>query len=152
MLIAPYTEDKKQSLFAFTDDVFKELGKEFEPQGRHSFYNDIQSNFELFSCLTENNEVKGTVALKKIDEETVELKAMYLKKELRGKGYGKKLIQHAIEQAKKNNYKTILLDSQSRYKAALSLYKQDGFQETQRYNDNRYADVFMRLDLEQKEA
>ena len=148
MLIAPYTEDKKQSLFAFTDEVFKELGKEFEPRGRHSFYNDIQSNFELFSCLTENNEVKGTVALKKIDEETVELKAMYLKKELRGKGYGKKLIQHAIDQAKQLKYKTILLDSQSRYKAALSLYRQYGFQETQRYNDNKYADVFMRLDLE----
>ena len=46
--MVPYEEKLKDSVFAFTEKCFEELGKKFEPDGRHSFYNDIEGYFEVF--------------------------------------------------------------------------------------------------------
>ena len=151
MKIVPYKETYKNSVFEFTDICFKELGKEFEPTGRHSFYNDIETTFEVFYCVISetdmDNNVFGTVGLKKIDNDTVELKAFYLHKQLRGKGLGKTMLETAISKAKELGYKSIVLDSVSKYKAAQRLYEKAGFVNTDRYNDNQYADIFMKLEL-----
>ena len=42
MEIIDYSDEYKQSVFEFTDRCFAELGKRFEPEGRHGFYNDNQ--------------------------------------------------------------------------------------------------------------
>lgn len=142
-----YDDSYKQGVFDFTDRCFQEIGKKFEPSGRHGFYNDIENVFEVFYCLTADDKVIGTVALKKIDEYTVELKALYLDSGYRGKGYGSRLMDKAVSEAKVRGFKSIVLDSMSKYKDALRLYEKYGFRNTERFNDNEYADVFMRLDL-----
>lgn len=146
--LIPYNDSYKQQVFDFTCTCFEELGKKFEPSGRHSFYNDIDNEFEVFFCLVDQEKVIGTVALKKVDDYTVELKAMYLDRNYRGKGLGRKLMDKAVDEARCLGYKCIVLDSKSQYKVALRLYEKTGFKLTERYNDNVYADVFMRLDLE----
>ena len=142
-----YNDSYKQGVFAFTAGCFEELGKSFEPEGRHSFYNDIEKEFEVFYCLLDNDEVIGTVALKKIDDHTVELKSLYLDSRYRGKGLGSRMMRRVIDDAKERRYKSIVLDSMSQYKDARKLYERFGFRDTGRYNDNAYADVFMRLEL-----
>ena len=142
-----YDSSYKQRIFEFTDKCFTELGKKFEPDGRHSFYNDIEKEFVSFYCVTDHGNVVGTVGLKKIDEDTVELKALYLDKEYRGQGLGARLMTEAVETAKKRGYKSIVLDSMKKYESARKLYGQFGFKDTERYNDNAMADVFMKLDL-----
>lgn len=142
-----YDDAYKQRVFAFTDKCFEELGKNFEPSGRHAFYNDIENAFEAFYCLIDKDNVIGTVALKKIDDYTVELKALYLDSSYRGKGLGSRMIKKVIDEAKNRGFKRIVLDSMSQYKEALRLYGKFGFRDTERYNDNVYADVFMKLEL-----
>ena len=44
MRMVLYDRAYKQQVFDFTKDCFEELGKSFEPDGRHSFYNDIENN------------------------------------------------------------------------------------------------------------
>lgn len=152
MDLIPYSEEYKQRLFDFTGKCFEEIGKKFEPSGRHSFYNDIGSSFDVFYCLTDEEKVIGSVALKKIDDDTAELKAMYLDSDHRGKGLGRRLMEKILEEAEIRGYRSIVLDSMSQYKAALKLYEKTGFKQTERYNDNIYADVFMRLDLQTKQV
>ena len=147
MELVQYKEEYKQRVFDFADRCFEELGKEFEPEGRHYFYNDIEKSFEVFYCLLDEEKVIGTVALKKIDEYTVELKSLYLDKSYRGQHLGSRLINVAIDEARKLGYKSIVLDSMSKYKEALRLYEKCGFKNTERFNDNIYADVFMKTDL-----
>ena len=143
----PYDASYKQRVFEFTGRCFEELGKKFEPSGRHAFYNDIENAFEAFYCLIDKDNVIGTVALKKIDEYTVELKALYLDSSYRGKGLGSRLINTVIDEAKNRGFKSVVLDSMSQYKDALRLYEKCGFKDIERYNDNAYADVFMKLEL-----
>jgi len=148
VLLIPYSDWYKESLFEFTHRCFAELGKAFEPDGRHSFYNDISDSFASFYCLIKDDIVIGSVGIKKMNDEEAELKALYLDSEFRGMGYGKKLLNKAIESAGELGFKGIFLDSMSQYKDALRLYERSGFVMTERFNDNPYADVFMRLELE----
>ena len=115
---------------------------------RNLNHNDIETYFDVFFCLVLDDKVVGTVGLKKINDDTAELKALYLLKDLRGQGFGFKLINSVIDKAKEKGYKLILLDSMSKYKEALKLYEKVGFIKTERYNDNQYADVFMKLVLD----
>lgn len=88
MEIVHYSEKLKQNVFCFTDACFSELGKKFEPEGRHAFYSNIEKAFEVFFCLTSDDDrVIGTVALKKLDDNTAELKALYLDSRYRGQGW-----------------------------------------------------------------
>ena len=141
--IVVYTDELKDGVFAFTTECFVEIGKAFEPDGRHSFYNDIENNFDRFWCLVSDGRVLGTAGIRKEDDDCAELKAMYLSNELRGKGFGYKLLDVAMKYAKERGYKRVVLDSMSRYEAALRLYEKYGFKRIERYNDNVKADVFM---------
>lgn len=141
--LVKYSDQLKENVFSFTDICFRELGKAFEPEGRHSFYNDIDREFDSFWCLVSTDRVIGTVAIKKIDERTAELKALYLLSEFRGKGFGFLLLDKAVKFAKEESYQRIVLDSMSQYAEAIRLYERYGFRITERYNDNPYADVFM---------
>ncbi|MBR4759315.1 MAG: GNAT family N-acetyltransferase [Lachnospiraceae bacterium] len=141
--IVSYDGSLKDAVFEFTDKCFQELGKRFEPEGRHSFYNRIETEFDGFWCLLSGDDVIGTVAIKRINETTAELKALYLSADYRGKGFGYQLLDQAVSAAKNKGYHRIVLDSMSRYEAALRLYERYGFSYTDRYNDNAYADVFM---------
>ncbi|MBO4846252.1 MAG: GNAT family N-acetyltransferase [Lachnospiraceae bacterium] len=141
--VVEYDDKMKEDVFAFTDSCFKKIGKAFETEGRHSFYENIKGGFDMFWCLTSYKEVSGTVAIKHIDDETAELKALYLSDELRGKGYGFRLLDTAVNFSKDRGYKRVVLDSMSEYDDALRLYERYGFKYTDRYNDNIHADVFM---------
>ncbi len=147
MRMVLYDRAYKQQVFDFTKECFDELGKSFEPDGRHSFYNDIENKFIAFYVSLKDDTVIGTVALKKFDHDTAELKSLYLRKEYRGRGYGKQLLDTVIKKARKESFRYIVLDSMSKYKAALGLYESIGFVPIDRYNDNTYADIFMRLEL-----
>ena len=47
--IEPYTNVLRKGVFDFTERCFSELGKRFEPIGRHSFYNDIENEFGIIN-------------------------------------------------------------------------------------------------------
>ena len=145
--IIVYHDDLKSEVFRFTGDCFKELGKSFDPYGRHNFYHEIDSCFERFWCLADEDEVKGTVAIKKLNDTTAELKALYVDSSLRGQGWGYKLLDEAVSFARENGFSRVVLDTMSQYKDASRLYSRFGFTQIERYNDNPFADVFMQIVL-----
>ena len=143
--IVPYNDSFKQQVFDFTDKCFEELGKKFEPDGRHEFYNHIDTHFERFWCLTDNGTVLGSVAIRRFSEDTAELKALYLSEHLRSQGYGRKLFDTAISYAREQRYARVVLDSMKSYVSARRLYDSYGFREIESYNGNTFAEVFMEL-------
>lgn len=65
-------------------------------------------------------------------------------------GIVKLLIDTIIGEARTSDFKTIVLDSMKQYKEARKLYEKCGFTDCSRYNDNTYADVFMKLELKKE--
>ncbi len=62
------------------------------------------------------------------DENTCELQRMFLKKEARGLGLGKKLLELCLIKAKEFGYRLVYLETLSDMHAAISLYKSFGFE------------------------
>ena len=145
--LVEYSDELKDEVFRFTSECFTELGKEFEPEGRHGFYKRISSYFAGFWWLVDSGRVVGTVAISRLDESTCELNSLYVDSSYRGQGLGFKLFDHAVVFARSSGFDRVVLDSMSKYESAGRLYRRYGFTDTDRYNDNVYADVFMEMKL-----
>jgi len=76
-----------------------------------------------------NHKVIGTVALKKVNNTTMELTKMAVDEAFQGHGAGTILCKSAIEKAKELQLRKVVLYTQSALKPALSIYKKLGFKE-----------------------
>lgn len=77
----------------------------------------------------DEDQILGTVALKKHNAETVELTKMGVYEHARNKGAGKVLIQAALDKAKTMGFKKIILYSNRKLENAIHLYRKTGFTE-----------------------
>lgn len=152
MEIVTFKEDMQKCLDHFFIQCFSAVGIPYSPEDRHADIANIEMNYMkngCFWCMIDENEIIGTVAIRVIDtkNQIVELKRMYVLPKLQGKGYGRRLLEHAIESARTQHYQKICLDTRKQFSAAQHLYRSAGFQETERYNDNEKADFFFELFL-----
>ncbi len=84
-------------------------------------------------CMLLNNEVVGTYALQRINEDEWELSKFTIKKSFRGKKLGKKLLQHAIQQAKILDARNLLLFTHINLYEATKLYRHAGFRDIEKH-------------------
>lgn len=78
----------------------------------------------------------GCAAIREFENNTGELKRMYLKPECRGLKLGEKLLELMIRKAKELSYAKLRLDTLPQMKEALQLYKRFGFTEIGSYRFN----------------
>lgn len=102
------------------------------------------------ACLLEdyNSTFFGCVAVRKLEAEVGEIKRMYLKPEWRGLGYGKVLLDIALEATKGLGYKKVRLDTLDTMTSAIAIYKKAGFYEIPQYRENPFENaVFMEKEV-----
>lgn len=146
--IREYNKKYENMLIDFLKQCLPESGRALDLNGRHKFYQDIENSFVAFWCVFDNNKIVGTVAVKELDKKKCELKSLYLLESHHGKGLGQSLLRQAVVFAKEVGYQEMYLDSLSTSKKALVLYRKAGFVQTEQYNQNEFADVFMVLNLQ----
>lgn len=97
----------------------------------------------------EDEKTAGCVALRKIDVEICEMKRLFVRREFRGSGLGKKLAETLIEEARAIGYRKMRLDTLSdKMPAAVRLYHALGFREIPPYYDSPIAStVYLELEL-----
>jgi putative acetyltransferase len=83
----------------------------------------------------------GSIALRRHDAHSCEMKRLYLRPEFLRKGFGKLMAKYIIQDARAIGYERILLDTLPSMQAAQSLYEKLGFQETAAYVFNPVAGV-----------
>jgi GNAT superfamily N-acetyltransferase len=96
-----------------------------------------------------DNEPAGTIAITKIDDQTCEMKRLYVSPLFRKHKIGVQLIKRALRQAKVLGYSTMRLDTLPKtMSAAYHLYLQLGFTPIEKYNGNATNGVvFLEKDL-----
>ena len=143
-----YMKENMAEVFLFMEHCLPESGRIFEPEGRHYVYKNIQENFLKFWCMYDGDKIIGTVAVRDLGDGKGEIKSLYLLNAYQGQGLGRKLFALAIQEAIYYGFKELYLDTiGANSKRAIEMYKRAGFTETEKYNDNPVADVFMKLVL-----
>ena len=89
---------------------------------------DRNSHEQVF-VLVRSDSVIGFIVLKPITADCIGLKRLYLASSERGRSFGKYLLNYAINFAKRKNFKFIRLETTSKFKEAVWLYKRNGFLE-----------------------
>ena len=83
-----------------------------------------------------NSDTAGCVALRRLNDETGEIKRLYVRPAFRSWGLGKHLIEAAIQAACRAGYNALRLDTLPSMAAAQGLYRKLGFTEILAYNSS----------------
>jgi putative acetyltransferase len=90
-----------------------------------------------FLVVLAGDRVVGTGALRRIDETTCEIRRLWLLRDYRSKGWGRKLSQQLVDFATARGYHTIrlLVEMPHQQKPAVALYRSLGFDPVTWLND-----------------
>jgi putative acetyltransferase len=90
----------------------------------------------------------GCVGLRRLDEETCELKRLFVRAVHRGGGTGLRLLEEAVAEARRLGYRRLRLDTIPGMERAQELYERFGFREIAPYTQNPVAGTrFLELRL-----
>ncbi|MBD0262026.1 MAG: GNAT family N-acetyltransferase [Tolypothrix sp. Co-bin9] len=140
-------EEVKQIIFAVCSEIFQ-VPEEVIRNYDMSDIDDVRSHYldnkGTFLVLVDDDKVVGCGGIRRLNDDICELKRMWLLKDYRGQGFGKKMAQMLLDFAKKAGYKKVRLDcgDEQKQAQAVNLYKQLGFYVIERYNDS-ICTVFM---------
>jgi len=132
--------------------VLDEYGLEPAPKTTDKDLDDLENFYAqgAFDVLvTADGDIIGTVGLAPMGEGKVELRKMYLKPSARGRGYGKRLLSHAIGRAKELGFSRIELQTARVLEEAIGLYAKYGFAPSAQAALERRCDQALALDLPQ---
>lgn len=87
----------------------------------------IENGGNFWMALDENNNLLGTIGGKIINNETIEIKRMYVKKECRGQGIAQELLNTLECFAAENGFKYLILGTYERMERAIGFYKKNLF-------------------------
>ncbi|MEM6686494.1 MAG: GNAT family N-acetyltransferase [Bacteroidota bacterium] len=107
------------------------VGTAYEDPETEAMYEAYQGEREVYYVIEEDGEVVGGAGIKQLRDNppnVCELQKMYFLSKTRGKGYGKLLFAKCLEVAKSFGYEKCYLESSPKFKAAIHIYEQFGFQ------------------------
>jgi putative acetyltransferase len=127
--------DDERAIRAIVADTLAEFGFPLETNGVDADLDDIHASYQrsggAFRVLVDDRDVVvGCGGLYPIDRQTAELRKMYFRPEMRGRGFGRTLLTDLVSQAKSNGFDRIVLETASNLTAAIQLYQRFGFAET----------------------
>jgi putative acetyltransferase len=101
-----------------------------------------------FTVLTaDGGRVIGCVGLFRAEPTTLELRKMYLDQAWRGRGLGRRLLEHALARARELGAKKITLETAQVLKEAIALYTRNGFRPSACGVHSCRCDLAMELEL-----
>jgi GNAT superfamily N-acetyltransferase len=123
------------------DDDFRLLVKKLD----HELWVELeedQATYDKYNALPDlptavlayyHDEPVACGCFKSFDDDTVEIKRMFVCKEQRGKGLSKKILNELEQWAKEENYKYAVLETSIHFTTARNLYAANGYRITSNY-------------------
>ena len=131
--IRDYRPGDEADVFRIVKDALAEYGLPTNPEKTDADLKDIQKSYMAgggtFRILDADGHTVGSYGLYASTRESCELRKMYLLPGFRGQGLGKRLMEDALRAAKALGFSEMTLETNSRLKEAIGLYRAYGFTE-----------------------
>lgn len=137
-----YSTEYQSQVKEFVLRVLKEFGFDYKMEWDYDL-EDPAKYYKIFFILTDEKNIYGTIAIKEHNNQTVEIKRLYIDSLLRGKKYGSLLFDRALDFCINNKYKKIILDTWVRFSTAIKLYEKRGF----KIIDQKGEQIYMQKNL-----
>ena len=93
----------------------------------------------LFVVVQTDGQTIGCGGVQTVDENTGEIKRMWVAEEFRGSGIGHRLLHHLEQLVRDLGCGRVVLDTNAVLTDAIAMYERSGYLAIERYNDNPYA-------------
>ena len=128
----PATNADSAAIQQLVFGVLSEYGLKPDPDGTDSDLGDIEANYQASGgcfdvLIDEAGQIVGSVGLFPVSPGVCELRKMYLASVARGQGQGRRLLEHALAQARARGFARIELETAAVLKEAIALYERTGF-------------------------
>lgn len=132
--IVPFDERHAAGVVALIGAVFAEYGLGFEPAGYDADLTRITAAYQdsggAFWVLEDDGRAGGTVAIVPLSPAEAEIKRVYLDPALRGRGWGRALVEEALAWASVHGHRRVQLWSDVKFTRSHGLYERLGFRRT----------------------
>ena len=112
---------------------------------------DPLAHYDAVWVVEADGRVVGSVGMRRVGDGEAELKRMYLLREWRGRGLGRRLLEHALGWAREQGLAGVRLDTTEGMASARALYESAGFVEygtrTEVGERDSRCEILFRLDL-----
>ncbi len=130
--LRPATNEDCEAIRSLVYAVLEEYGLKPDPACTDADLDDIERSYfargGTFRVLEqEDGSIVGAYGLYPLEDQTCELRKMYLNKACRGQGFGKRLLEDALATARELGFTTMTLETASVLKEAIALYQRYGF-------------------------
>jgi molybdopterin-guanine dinucleotide biosynthesis protein A/GNAT superfamily N-acetyltransferase len=126
LAIVPLRPEHASGFRSLVTDTHREYGFDFDPK-LDADLDDPAAHYAAAWVALQGDAVVGSVALRRIDRGQIELKRMYLRPALRGRGIGQRLLEIALLWAREHRIDRVVLDTTEEMAAARRLYERNGF-------------------------
>jgi GNAT superfamily N-acetyltransferase len=119
----------KNLISSIMRDEFVESASSYATDDLDNACEHYGGKHEVFYLAEKDGQIVGTVGIKNDGAHCALLRRLFLKKEFRGKGYGSKLVQQALDFCKNSGYKKVIFRGTSAMAAACKTCLKNGFSE-----------------------
>lgn len=129
--IVPFAPDHADEVVDVISRVFAEYGMTFELAGYDADLQDVEAHYGrregTFSVLVDGPRIIGTVGAVPREAGAFEIKRLYLLADHRGRGLGRRLLQHVLDWGRARGYRRAIAWSDVRLETAHQVYLRFGF-------------------------
>jgi putative acetyltransferase len=150
--IRPARNVDAEAVMRIVSSVLREYGLSPDPEQTDVDLFDIEGHYTgrggaFYLLKTREEATVGCVGIYPVSGAICELRKMYLLPAWRGRGLGKRLLDHALLGAKRLGFRRVVLETASVLKEAISLYRRYGFQPYQPAHLSKRCDQAYCLDF-----
>ena len=100
-----------------------------------------------FVVVRVDGDLAGCGGVQRVDDETGEIKRMWIHPAHRGAGLARRLLAELEDHVRRLGHRRVVLDTNGTLSTAIALYESSGYQPIERYNDNPYAERWFAKEL-----
>lgn len=138
LIVTEGTDERFKHLCSKLDDYLNMIVGGEQQRTQYTKYNQLDSIHDVV-LIIEDDKAVGCGSFKKYDDQTAELKRVYVSEEYRGKRYGRVILEQLESIAKNKGYKSLILETGRPLEQAKNLYTNMGYKIIDNYG--QYVDM-----------